>query len=90
MEKIKEEYKGKTLSNRNIPRLVVDNITEDMIPYTKKMGFGFIFTSAETEDTTDTLLDELREDIGDTDLSEKIAPKPKKKRTKNKSKKKDE
>jgi len=46
-KKIKKECEGQILSNGNIPKLVVANLTPDMYQYAIKMGFGHIFEDVE-------------------------------------------
>lgn len=41
--RIKEQYKGQVLSNKNIPRLIVDEIKEIDYNFISKMGFSFLF-----------------------------------------------
>ena len=91
---IKEQYKGVILSNKNIPRLITNDIEDNDIQYLIKMGFGFIFkedpkpweypidtqdtTNDTTQDTTSDLVESLEEDIKES--LEEIPVEPKKKR----------
>jgi len=44
MIEIKKQFIGKILSNKNIPELIVDNLTPADYEFVTKMGFGHIFT----------------------------------------------
>jgi hypothetical protein len=49
MKQIRNEYKGKVLSNRKVPYLIVDEIHPNDYNYYIKMGFEFIFTDVITK-----------------------------------------
>jgi len=49
MKKVKDEYKGKMLSNGNVTVFNTNDITLEMIPFYEFQGFAYLFEDVEVK-----------------------------------------
>jgi len=47
MKQLKEEYKNQVMGNAKLRYLNTNEITDEMIPFLTKQGFGFLFEDVE-------------------------------------------